>query len=236
MSQKRHVPDTKHPNSGVTSETKVSLWSLFGLHFSLGGILVFVFAFWQTVYSIHYTLCSTHYTRYIIHYTVDSTHYALHTMPYTVTVYTIHYALYTMYYTLRTITLYCQCNHECQYEFHNENGRRTSRAKRGQRGFLLTQTRARTWTQIWTPWCKRTGSVRAERSEASEAPPLRRHEYEHEYKHDCEYELHNENGRRASQAKRGERGAPPYTDINTNRPTFQTRLGSGPHWAPTPLC
>ena len=92
----------------------------------------------------------------------------------------------------------------------------------------------------------KTGAQRAERSEASEAPPLHRHDYENEHAHEHEYELHNENGRRASRAKRGDRGAlplhrhdyeherehelhnengrrarfPPCTDMNTNRDHF----------------
>ena len=66
----------------------------------------------------------------------------------------------------------------------------------------------------------KTGAERAERSEASEGPPLHRHDYEYKHEHDYEYEFHNENGCRASRAKRGERGTPPYTDLNTNKDHF----------------
>ena len=70
------------------------------------------------------------------------------------------------------------------------------------------------WKQIWTPQCKR---VPSEPSEARRArnPPLHRHDYEHEHVH----ELHNAKGRRASPAKRGERGTHPYIDMSTNMNT-----------------
>ena len=67
------------------------------------------------------------------------------------------------------------------------------------RGAPLTQRWLRTSTRIVTPQWKRAPS---EPSEARQA----RCPYTHDYEHENNYELHNENGRRVSRAKRGERG------------------------------
>ena len=97
--------------------------------------------------------------------------------------------------------------HEHKYGLHNKNGRRESRAKRGERG-------ASPYTDMITNMstnmnsAMKTGAERAERIDASDAPPLHRHDYEHKHEHEHEYELNNENGHRASRAKRCERGAP----------------------------
>ena len=80
------------------------------------------------------------------------------------------------------------------------------------------------------------GTERAERSKASEAPPLHRYEYEHEYKHECENELHNQNGRRASRAKREEQGTTPYTDMSTDRDHFLNTFRKVSSLSSYPLC
>ena len=100
--------------------------------------------------------------------------------------------------------------HEHEYDLHNENERRASGAKRGASPLHRTITNMNTDMNTNMNSTMKTGAERAERSHACDAPPLRRQQYEHAHKN----ELHNENGRRTSRAKPGERGASPDAHIN----------------------